>query len=75
MQKVQTAWIVKNKSGKLMIFIKEPTRDIDNGIWKGDIYLNSVLYNQMSQMLQQSEFSWDNDPEPIEFGFISLDDE
>lgn len=61
-------YIVISKQNKLLLFADEPERsdDIVCG-WKGNLYINSIIYNQLSKMIKQSDMNYNSEPEQIAF--------
>ena len=61
-------WFAVNKNGFVGLYCDEPKRNIDNGKWESDSpFLNSVIYNQISDLVKRTKFSWNNNPECITF--------
>lgn len=60
-----TIWVAIAKDGLLMLFTDKPTRT--NTSWKGNYYVNSVLYDNVRKLIGGSNMGFENDPEPITF--------
>lgn len=61
-------YIVISKQNKLLLFSDSPQRDSDNvSGWKGTLYINSIIYNQLSKMIKQSDMNYNSEPEEITF--------
>lgn len=58
-------WFAKHKNGTLLLFTSEPKREGDG--WVGNFYVNSVIHENLKNMLNGSSFSWKDDPQYIEF--------
>ena len=56
-------WCAANKGGSLMIFTEKPKRNSKLGVWEGNVYINSWVYDTILDMLVQSGFSWSNEPQ------------
>lgn len=66
-------WFAKNKNEHLVMFTSEPIREGEK--WVGDYYLNSVVYNVLSQMLEKTPYSFDDDAQYIEFTNPDINEE
>lgn len=58
-------WFAKHKNGLLMTFIDEPKREGDG--WTGNFYVNSVIHENLENILKGSSYSWKDEPQYIEF--------
>lgn len=58
-------WFAKHKNGSLLLFVNEPKREGDG--WVGNFYVNSVIHENLKNMLNGSSFSWKDEPQYIEF--------
>lgn len=65
-------WFAKNKNGFLMMFTDEPTRGDEK--WFGNYYLNSVAHDALSQMLENSQYGFEDDAQYIEFTNQKIED-
>ena len=60
-------WFAVNKNGTVRMFLDNPTKNVDLGIWESKKpYVNSVLYKDICQIVQQARMSFENNPEIIE---------
>ena len=57
-------WIAVSKTGVVLTFINEPTKEGDK--WVGDIYVNSIHYNQINDVVKKSSMTFDTPPQYIE---------
>ena len=56
-----TVWLGVNKNGKISIHTEEPIRDEEHGVWKSNSpFLNSVLYANLSQMIERTQMNWES---------------
>ncbi len=58
-------WFTKSKDGTLLLFVDEPKKD--NGKWVGNYYVNSLIYNNLANMLKKSSYSFNDEAQYIEF--------
>lgn len=61
-------WFAKTKEGKLLTFVNEPKRVGD--IWTGDFYVNSIIYENILNVLSGSPYSWNDDAQYLEFSLV-----
>lgn len=61
----QKIYIAVNKDNKPFMFVDEPTRTETS--WKGNFYVNSVIYAQVVEMVKMSGMTHASEPEMIEF--------
>ena len=61
-----TVWFAINKNGKVRMFINEPTRNTELGIWDGDMFCNSLIQKQLESMVKGTTLSWDSDAQAIQ---------
>ena len=62
-----TVWFAVNKNGKVRMFLDNPTKNVNLGIWESNNpYVNSVLYKDICQIVQQAKMNFENNPEVIE---------
>lgn len=61
----QKIYIAVNKDNKPFMFVDEPTRTETS--WKGNFYVNSVIYAQVVEMVKMSGMTHTSEPEMIEF--------
>ena len=63
-----TIYLGVNKDGSISMHTVEPTRDEARGIWVSKTpFCNSLAYNQFTSLLEKSNITWNNDPEPLTF--------
>ena len=63
-----TIYLGVNKNGSISMHTIEPTRDETRGIWVSKMpFCNSLAYTQFSSLIEKSNISWINDPEPLTF--------
>lgn len=63
-----TIYLGVNKNGSISMHTVEPTRDEARGIWVSKMpFCNSLAYTQFSSLIEKSNISWINDPEPLTF--------
>lgn len=58
-------WFAVNKDNKLFLFTSEPKRVGDG--WFGDFFLNSLIHDNIKEMLKGSKYSFDDEPQYLEF--------
>lgn len=61
----QKIYIAVNKENKPLMFVSEPTRT--ETTWTGDFYVNSVIYEQVCEMVKMAGMTHASEPEVIEF--------
>lgn len=60
-------WFAVNKNGDVRMFLDNPTKNVQLGIWESKSpYVNSVLYKDICQIVQQAKMNFENNPEVIE---------
>ena len=60
-------WFAVNKNGDIRMFLENPTKNVERGIWESkNPYVNSVLLKDISQVVQQAKMNFENNPEVIE---------
>lgn len=60
-------WFAVNKNGDVRMFLDNPTKNTQLGIWESkNPYVNSVLYKDICQIVQQAKMNFENNPEVIE---------
>ena len=65
--KSRECWVAVNKNGFISLFVKQPTRNEKTGKWECELYLDSVVYNIMKDIITKSNFNWENEPEFFSF--------
>lgn len=62
-------WVAISKNNTLLLFSEEPKRSSDdvNFEWVGNLYLNSMIYEQIERMIKQSDLNHNSDPEQLIF--------
>ena len=60
-------WAGVNKNGFLVLFTKEPKRNVAAGKWEGEMYINSAIYKMLTNLVEQAKMSWENEAEYFEF--------
>ena len=60
-------WAAINKNGFLVLFENEPKRNEVVGKWEGKLYVNSLVYNALKDLVERANLSWNNEPEYFEF--------
>jgi len=64
--KTITVYVCVNKNGSIGLHSIEPTRDENRGMWISKMpFCNSIAYNQLVSLVEKSNLTWNNDPEPI----------
>lgn len=60
-------WIGVNKNGKISMHAEQPVKNEKTGRWESKMpFLNSVLYNEFSNMFQKTELNFDTPPQFLE---------
>jgi hypothetical protein len=60
-------WFAVNKNGNVRMFLDNPTKNVQLGIWESKRpYVNSILYKDICQIVQQARMNFENNPEVIE---------
>lgn len=64
-----SVWVAIAKNNTLLLFSEEPKRSSDdaNFEWVGNLYLNSMIYEQIERMIKQSEMKHTSDSEQLIF--------
>lgn len=64
-----SVWVAISKNNTLLLFSEEPKRSSDdvNFEWVGNLYLNSMIYEQIERMIKQSDMKHTSDPEQLIF--------
>ena len=63
-------WFAVNKNGQVRMFLDNPKRNINKGIWESKCpYINSLLYKDICQVVQQAKMTYENNPECLEIQF------
>ena len=67
MEKSRECWVAVNKNGFIVLFTKEPKRNIEAGKWEGNLYADSVIYNIMKDIVKKGKMTWESEPEYFSF--------
>lgn len=67
-KKSRKCWVGVNKNGFICTFVNQPKRNVELGKWEGEYYVDSLIYKIVKDLVNKSNFSWNNDPEYFEFG-------
>ena len=60
-------WFAVNKNGSVRMFLDNPKKNVDKGIWESKYpYVNSVLYKDICQVVKQAKMNFENNPECLE---------
>ena len=60
-------WIGVNKNGSISMHTVEPIKNEDLGIWMSNSpFVNSVIYNTFSNMIEKTPMNWESPAEPFE---------
>lgn len=64
-----SVWVAISKNNTLLLFSEEPKRSSDdvNFEWVGNLYLNSMIYEQIERMIKQSDMKHTSDSEQLIF--------
>lgn len=66
--KTMTVWFAVNKNGYVSMYAKEPQRNEKTGKWDCNLpFINSLVYNQICQLVEKSGMDWTKEPECITF--------
>lgn len=60
-----TIWVAIAKDGMVMMFTSKPEKTSNS--WKGNHYVNSILYENIKKLIGGSNMSFETEPEPITF--------
>ena len=60
-------WVAVNKNGFICLFTDTPKRNTDTGRWEGNLYVDSVIYKIVKDLVNKVCMSWNNEPEFFEF--------
>ena len=72
MKKTLTVWFAVNKNGFIGIYSDEPKRNIETGKWESKFpFINSLIYDQICQLVEKAKLDWNKEPECISFQFDS----
>lgn len=61
-------WIAITKDGKLQMFSNVPKRGKES--WIGNFYVNSLIYENIKDMINNSSLSWASEPEFLELSYV-----
>ncbi|MCH5167449.1 MAG: hypothetical protein J1F35_06090 [Erysipelotrichales bacterium] len=61
-------WIAIAKNEAIQIFTKEPKRGKSS--WRGEYYINSIIYESIKEMVNNSSLTWASEPEFLELSFV-----
>ena len=62
-----TVWFAVNKNGFVGLYSDEPKRNKDIGKWESKLpFINSVIYEQIIDLVQKTSMTWDKEPECIQ---------
>jgi hypothetical protein len=60
-------WLAVNRNEEISLHCEKPEKDEVNGIWVSKYpYVNSVIYGNLSKMIEKSMMSWTSSPEFFE---------
>lgn len=60
-------WFAVNKNGDVRMFLDNPVKNTQLGVWESTKpFVNSVLYKEICQIVQQAKMNFENNPEVIE---------
>ena len=64
-----SVWVAIAKNNTILLFSEEPKRSSDdtNFKWVGNLYLNSMIYEQIERLVKQSEMKHTSGPEQLIF--------
>ena len=66
MGKVISIWLAINKSGFIGLYKDCPIKNEKTGKWEGKYpIINSVIYDNITDLIQKSSLSWESEPEYI----------
>lgn len=57
-------WVTKDKAGNMQMFTSKPIKG--DQCWYGDFYVNSMIYQHIKPMIDQSTMTFDSEPEFLE---------
>lgn len=60
-------WIAIAKDESVQLFTKEPKRGKTS--WIGEYYINSIIYDSIVEMVENSSLTWASEPEFLELSF------
>ncbi len=67
-KKQLTVWAAINKNGSLSLHTVEPIRNENTGVWVSESpFVNSVLYKDLSSMIEKTPMNWESNPQPFQF--------
>ena len=62
-----TIWFAVNKNGFVGLYADEPKRNNELGKWESKHpFVNSIIYEQIVNLAEKSNLTWDKDPECIQ---------
>jgi len=62
-----TIWFAVNKNGNVRMFLDNPKKNTERGIWEGKYpYVNSIIYKDINKVVKQAKMTFENNPEVIE---------
>lgn len=62
-----TVWFAVNRNGNVRMFLDNPKKNVEKGIWESNLpYVNSVIYKDITRVVQQAHMSFDSNPEVLE---------
>ena len=66
-----SVWVALSKENKVILFTDEPHKsseeETNNFEWIGNLYINSIMYNQIERMIKQSDMTHQSEPEQLIF--------
>lgn len=66
---MKTIWFAINKNGFIGLYAEEPKRNNETGKWESKYpFVNSLIYDQITKMIEKSNLSWESEPECISIG-------
>jgi hypothetical protein len=56
-------FVTLDKKNNVYLWLDEPKRKSESDIYKGNyIYLNSIKYKEISELVKKSSLSWNSEP-------------
>lgn len=61
-------WIAIAKNNDIQIFKNYPTKGKTS--WIGEFYINSIVYENIKELIKNSSLDWNSEPEYLELSFV-----
>lgn len=60
---INLIFVTLDKKNNVYLWLDEPKRESDTDVYKGQyLYLNSVRYKEISELVKKSSLTWNSEP-------------